>query len=204
MDTAKDTTQSSTSVGKKIRRIGVALVVLLAAAYALFLAFFPKALLMKASPIEASAIYRTTVSAAKSLLVFEGLPHQSVEPVLLATELKRKDTTEIWNFPFYTPSIEATNADDLRKLLSNPASLAVYAGPKLCGGYHPDFCISWQAGKVKYYALICFGCHEIVLYDGKTSLIYDLETAAYKEFQQLLAQYRTKRPERIRNEPHSK
>ena len=198
MDSAKSPTQSSSAVGKRIRHIGVALVVLLAAAYALFLAFFPKTLLMKASPIEASAIYRTTVSAAKSLLVFEGLPHQSVEPVLLATELKRKDTTEIWDFPFYTPSIEATNADDLRKVLSNPASLAVYAGPKLCGGYHPDFCISWQAGKVNYYALICFGCHEIVFYNGKTSLIYDLDKAAIEEFQQLLAQHRIKRPKSTR------
>ncbi len=159
---------------------------------------------METSPIEASAIYRTTVSAAKSLVIYEGLPHQTWDRELLASEIKRKDTTEIWDFPFYTPSVDATNGDDLRKLLSNPASLREYQGPKSCGGYHPDFCISWQAGKVKYYALICFGCHEIVLYDGKTSLIYDLETAAYKEFQQLLAQYGTKRPERIRNEPHSK
>ncbi len=149
---------------------------------------------MDTSPIEASAIYRTTVSAAKSLLIYEGLPHQMWDRELLATEIKRKDTTEIWDFPFYTPSVDATNADELRKLLSNPASLRVYRGQKSCGGYHPDFCISWQAGKVNYYALICFGCHEIVFYNGKNSVNYDLETAAMEKFEQLLARYEAKRP----------
>ncbi len=147
--------------------------------------------------IEASSVYRTTVSSAKSLVVFEGLPHQTWDSELLATELKRKDIKKIWDYSFYTPSVDAKNADDLRKLLSSAASIAVRSGGvKLCGGYHPDYSISWQADEVTYYALICFGCDEIVFYDGKTSLIYDLKGATSKRYQELLAVYEAKRPKR--------
>ena len=87
--------------------------------------------------IEASAVYRTTVAAAKSIVVFEGLPHQSWDKQLFAVEIERKDTRKIWEYPFYTPSVPATNSDDLRELLSRPDSIAVYGGAKACGGYHP-------------------------------------------------------------------
>jgi hypothetical protein len=148
--------------------------------------------------IEASALYRTTVAAAKSIVVFEGLPHQMWDKELLAVEIKRKDTRKIWEYPFYTPSVPATNSNDLRKLLSRSDSITVFGGPKLCGGYHPDYCISWQAGDVTYYALVCFGCHEIVFYDGKTPLIYDLEEKAYEQYKKLLATYASKRPKKTK------
>jgi hypothetical protein len=150
----------------------------------------------KSPTIEASAIYRATVAAAKSIVVFEGLPHQMWDRDLLAVEIQRKDTQKIWEFPFYTPSIAATNADDLRQLLSSSNSIVVYGGPKGCGGYHPDYCISWQAEEITYYALVCFGCHEIVFYDGKKPLIYDLDEEAYERYKKLLAIYEAKRPKR--------
>lgn len=150
---------------------------------------------MKSPAIEASAIHRTTAASAKTLAVFEGLPHQTWDQKLLASEIKRKDTKKIWNYPFYTPSIDASNADDLRKVLSSPDSIRVYGGPKMCGGYHPDYCISWQAGEITYYALVCFGCNEIVFYDGKSSLIYDLSGEAYKRYKKLLSIYASKRPQ---------
>jgi len=152
----------------------------------------------KSPTIEASAIFRTTVAAAKSIVVFEGLPHQMWDRELLTVEIQRKDTQKIWEFPFYTPSTAATNADDLRQLLSSSNSIVVYAGPKGCGGYHPDYCISWQAEETTYYALVCLGCHEIVLYDGKTSLIYDLDEKAYERYKKLLAVYEAKHPKKAK------
>lgn len=152
----------------------------------------------KSPTIEASTIYRTTVASAKSIVVFEGLPHPAWERDLLAIESKRKDTININKFLFYTPALAATNADALRQLLSSSDSIRVYGGPKLCGGYHPDYCISWQAGETTYYALVCFGCHEIVFYDGKTPLIYDLDDKAYERYKTLLAVYETKRPKKAK------
>jgi len=151
----------------------------------------------KSPPIEASAIYRTTVAAAKSIVVFEGLPHHW-DRELLAVEIQRKDTQKIWEYPFYTPSVAAPNSDELRQQLSRSDSIVVYGGPKLCGGYHPDYCISWQAGEITYYALVCFGCHEIVFYNGKTPLIYDLDEKAYERYKKLLAIYESKRPRKAK------
>ncbi|MEQ1934095.1 MAG: hypothetical protein ABL962_09475 [Fimbriimonadaceae bacterium] len=143
---------------------------------------------------EASADYRTTLAATKALSVFEGLPHQTWDRDLLAQEIKREDKTKIWKYPFYTPSVLATNADELKQLLSSPDAIEVYGGPKLCGGYHPDYCLSWEAEDKTYNALICFGCHEVVFFDGKATLIYDLHGDAHKRLKELLSIYAKKRP----------
>lgn len=152
----------------------------------------------KSPPKEASADYRTTLAAAKTLSVFEGLPHQRWDRDLLAQEIKREDTTKIWKYPFYTPSVLATNANELKRLLSSPDAIEVYGGPKLCGGYHPDYCLSWEEEKKTYNALICFGCHEVVFFDGKTSIIYDLHDDAQKRLKELLSIYAKKRPHKAK------
>ncbi len=144
--------------------------------------------------LDAAAKYQASLIAAKHIVVFEGLPHQSWDRELLATESKRADTRMIWEYRFYTPSVVATNAKELRQVLSYPGSIVVYGGPKACGGYHPDYCISWQAGKSVHRAFVCLGCHEVVLYDGKETLIYDLGASAYEKLNELLAVYRLKRP----------
>jgi hypothetical protein len=148
--------------------------------------------------VEASVIYRTAASAATSLLVFEGLPHPMSEKQALETESKRKDTKKLLLYMFYTPGADARNAEEIRKLLSNPAGLAVYRGPKGCGGFHPDYSISWQAGETSHYALICFGCGEIVFYDGKTSLRYDLPKDTLAKYKELLAVHEAKRPKPVK------
>ena len=88
--------QSNARSGKRVRRISLALVVLLAAAYALFLAFRSEEKndhAMESSPIEASAIYRSTVSAARSLVIYEArgiINHpQSSVPSVVAASLTR-------------------------------------------------------------------------------------------------------------------
>lgn len=144
---------------------------------------------------EDAADYRTTIATTKSISVFEGLPHQRGQRDLLAQEIKRKDTTTIWMYPFYTPSILATNAGELKRLLSSPDAIVVYSGDKFCGGYHPDYCLSWKAEKKTYYALICFGCREVVFSDGGSRLIYDLNPDAYHRLMDLLVIYAKKRPQ---------
>lgn len=145
-------------------------------------------------PKEASTNYRRTLATTETLSVSEGLPHQMWERSLLEREIKRTDTAKIWKYPFYTPSVLATNPDDLKRLLSSPDSIKVYEGPKLCGGYHPDYCVSWQAEKKTYHALICFGCDEVVFFDGTSSLIYDLSDDACNGLKELLSSYAKKRP----------
>jgi hypothetical protein len=80
--------------------------------------------------LDAAAKYQASLIAAKHIVVFEGLPHQSWDRELLATESKREDTRMIWEYRFYTPSVVATNAKELRQVLSYPGSIVVYGGPR--------------------------------------------------------------------------
>ena len=138
--------------------------------------------------------YRTTMRDATELVVFEGLPHQMWESDQLEAELKRSDTTKIWNYPFYTPGVAATNAYDLKVLLGSQASIRPYGGGKLCGGYHPDFCVSWTVKSITYYVQVCFGCDEIVFYNGATHLKYDMAEGLNEKLRAALKPYAKKRP----------
>jgi hypothetical protein len=150
-----------------------------------------------AAPLDKATTYLESASAAEGFMIHEGLPHQIREPKVLARELERDDTGKIWSFPFYTPAVNATNPDDLRKLLSDPSMIRQYSGPKTCGGYHPDYAISWKAGERTHYAMICFGCNEVVFFDGKTAVKYDLTgKIPYEAYTKHLARYENKRPEK--------
>lgn len=138
--------------------------------------------------------YRQTLRDATELVVFEGLPHQKWEPDQLEAELNRSDITKIWNYPFYTPSVAATNAYDLKVLLGSQASIRPYGGGKLCGGYHPDFCVSWTVKSITYYVQVCFGCDEIVFYNGATHLKYDMADGINEKLRSALKSYAKKRP----------
>ena len=150
----------------------------------------------EASLVAESNGYRETMRDATELVVFEGLPHQMWESDQLKTELNRPDVTKIWNYPFYTPSVEASNAYDLKVLLASPAAIVPYGGGKLCGGYHPDYCVSWTVKSITYYVQVCFGCHEIVFFNGTTHLIYDMAEGIDKKLEAALKTYAKKRPKR--------
>lgn len=154
------------------------------------------ALLEPAPPSVAdSDRFRETLLKATEFVVFEGLPHQTWQPDTLKEELKRPDVTKIGNFPFYTPALKAVNAAELQQLLGSPASIQPYRGGKACGGYHPDYDVSWTVGAITYHAQICLGCHEIVFLIGTTSFKYDMADSAVKRFENLRTRYTQKRPQ---------
>lgn len=144
--------------------------------------------------IKESDQFRETLMKATEIMVFEGLPHQTWQHKQLEEELQRQDITKIWDFPFYTPSVKASNADQLKRLLGSPAAIQIYGGPKACGGYHPDYCVAWTVNSFTFYAQICFGCHEVVFYDGKKSFKYDMNKGVDESFKELLKIYAKKRP----------
>lgn len=143
-----------------------------------------------------SEYYRTSIAQAEQLNVYEGLPHQLHEAKLLRKELLRDDIIKFAGFPFYTPSVVAHSPEKLISVLGDNSSIKIYAGLKRCGAYHPDYCVSWKHGLRTYYALICYGCGEIVFYDGKKPLMYDLQPKALTQLKELLAPYKLKRPKK--------
>jgi hypothetical protein len=136
------------------------------------------------------------VSQSSSLTLYEGLPHQGWEADLLKKELATKRTVTIRGFPFYERplSVAAADVEELRRLCAAADSFSTYAGPKACGGYHPDYCLSWKDGATTYELLICFGCHEMKFFDPKHEELVDIRKDAFERFEAILKKYRDQRP----------
>lgn len=88
----------------------------------------------------------------------------------------------------------ADEIEPLRRLACAADSYWSYGGPKLCGGFHPDYCLAWKDGEAAYHFLICFGCHEVKLYGPRTELILDLRKESYAAFKAALETHRAQRP----------
>lgn len=162
----------------------------------MFFAFFSVniAVVRAADSIEAAEDFRKSVAAADQLMVYEGLPHQSLERELLQRETKRSDVTKIAEFSFYTPATSATNVR-LKEVLADSMSIAEWRDSGgLCCVFHPDYCVSWTSDGKTYAALICFGCHEVIFVEGKRRFHYSLVGKAYESLKRDLAEYASKRP----------
>jgi hypothetical protein len=72
--------------------------------------------------------------------------------------------------------------------MRTPALYQPYRGPKLCGGYHPDYCFEWHSSQGTVYGLLCTGCHEVILIGGGTEVHCDLNSASAKDVERLLTE----------------
>ena len=137
-----------------------------------------------------------TISAATDLVLYEGLPHQFYEPTSLAKERASKPTRDVAEYPFYREPLElkAEDAALLRALLADRRTTAPFQGEKKCGGFHPDYAVSWTSGDVPRAALICFGCFEVLVSGRGGRTRYDLRQDAYKRLKSLLTPYVKNRP----------
>lgn len=134
------------------------------------------------------------VRRASSLTLFEGLPHQNWDYDQHQRELATKKTVVIHDFPFYErPLVLSTDeVAELRRLCAAAGSYSSYSGEKLCGGYHPDYCLTWKDDTATYDLMICFGCEEMKLYGPQNYLIADLNAP----FNKLLKKHQDQRPDR--------
>jgi hypothetical protein len=145
---------------------------------------------VECAPIQAS------LTKGETLMVYEGLPHQTFEKELLEKELKRQDVKKISSFGFYTPATKVESPEKLKKLLSSASSLIKFRGEKRCGGFHPDFAVSWTTDDVTRHALICFNCEEVMFLEAEKTLRYDLSPDVKKKLSELLDGYAAKRPKK--------
>lgn len=145
-------------------------------------------------PVESSDDFRTSVATAGKLMVYEGLPHPLMERERFKKEMKREDVVKIGGCSFYTPAVQSKDQEKLRKLLTDPETSSLYGGPKLCGGFHPDFAVVWESGGNTYQVLICCGCHEVLYLEAKRKLMYDLSDDACAKLRASLTGHVLKRP----------
>ncbi|MBC7857070.1 MAG: hypothetical protein IAF94_26870 [Pirellulaceae bacterium] len=131
-----------------------------------------------------------------ALAIYEGLPHQEVEWKLLQSELKTKKTVTFHDYPFYAESLPMKKEDFkmVTATFSNSASFRDYR-IKLCGEFHPDYCLEWKVGKETWRALVCLGCQDVI-FDGPGGLrlLCELNADAYKKLKPVVTAYRKNRP----------
>ena len=109
--------------------------------------------------------------------VLGGLPHQRYEKTVLLTELLTTGTVSRGGYRFRsTPlSVPQKLSGALTKALSNPSLYFPYARPKMCGGYHPDYCFQWRLPNGESSSLLlCTGCFEAIIVCGRYELHCDV------------------------------
>ncbi len=148
----------------------------------------------KSSPVEATDALRKELNDAQQVFIYEGLPHQKFESDLYLIESLRTDILTIGGHPFYTPATMTEITQILKRLLCSPESFIRFSGEKLCGGFHPDYCVSWAEEKNACYALICYGCQEIIFLNGNEQFRYDVDEHVLAEVKKELSKYKSKRP----------
>ena len=156
------------------------------------LCFIAPGLLSNKSPIP----FLESIKKNQSIKLFEGLPHQMFEKDLLKKELSSKSVKKIGNYPFYENHLNMSKEDQVQLLkeLKSPKAYLDFSGPKLCGGFHPDYATRFTTNNKHYDILICFGCHEIILTSHNHFSRHDIKESSFKILQQLLSKYVKYRP----------
>ena len=136
------------------------------------------------------------IRKSTSLVVYEGLPHQLWEHESLQNELKAKKTLKRHGFPFYEAPVKLNkeDAEKLAAICGDVKNFEPWSGEKLCGEYHPDWCVELQSGTDVYRVFICFGCSEARLYGPMKDVYCDLTKANRKKFAEILKPLHTQRP----------
>lgn len=134
--------------------------------------------------------FQNSVVKADTMRILEGLPHQNTNREAFERELKTKPNLKLGGYHFY----EATrnlSPDDMKRVAEILHKSSTYwtHGDKYCGGFHPDFAVSWTVDKLEYHALICFGCREIKMIGPGEEPYFDMSPASREELKKILRTY---------------
>jgi hypothetical protein len=140
--------------------------------------------------------FSTAMAAnASQITIWEGLPNGgSGEAELLKSELEKKTTFRIQRYPFYTEPLtfEPADVSELKRLLAEPATYPKRGPAKACGGFHPDYAVSWETDRGTLSVLFCFGCREIKVIGTNIDDYFDMGTE--NRLSNVLKKYRKNRP----------
>jgi hypothetical protein len=135
----------------------------------------------------------SAIGRADSLAVLEGLPNRWT---LIPPDCDSTAIASIANYWFFKDRtiVDVRKRQAIAKAMTAKDAFEPWSGEKLCGGFHPDYCLQWHCGTEIHRALLCFGCHEVIYAGPKGSMRYDIGDNAYDELRDLLATYKTHHP----------
>ncbi|MCW1884966.1 hypothetical protein OKA04_09530 [Luteolibacter flavescens] len=138
-----------------------------------------------------------TLKDESVISIHEGLPRFPPKAKLPDSERKPEKTLRRYGFSFYQQDLKLKDEDakTLRSLIRAPGSFEEFRGFKFCGGFHPDFAVTWKDGEVEVELHLCFGCSEARVYRGGTEVYCEIGGESYERFKEILDAYRTQRPE---------
>ena len=156
-----------------------------------------------ADHLAALPLFTASAARAETWFIWEGLPHPVSQKALFEKEKLRASVATLHDEPFYSRAapVSAQSRAELQALLASPGTYIAYRGAKFCGGFHADFAIEWRANDRVYRALVCFGCHELLLASDDITLLCDLPDASVLRLGALLAPYRRERPSSASSAP---
>ena len=141
-----------------------------------------------------------SLQAAKGIKLYEGLPHQHLESQLFEDELESSQIITFDEFPFYATPQKLTMEDGtaFTALFCKADSFVPLdqTAAKACGGFHPDYCLTWRVESNTYLALLCFGCREVKSSGNGLEFHADIHESAHDAFVLALQPYHKSRPGR--------
>lgn len=116
------------------------------------------------------------IDKTSSVYVYEGTPGD------FNTEKQdpNRSTMIIDGFEFYADAtkLNPSKVETINTLIRDRTAFLDYRGMKLCGGFHPDYCIEWrfeEGGQTwQSRAFACLGCHEWRLINKTSALHADM------------------------------
>jgi hypothetical protein len=133
---------------------------------------------MRPDPLEAAAPLLEALKKGVPITIHEGIKRFAS---LGSTEeaLKRRGEWLIDLFQFFKTGTVDRDTKALRDLLLKEGALGTWSGGKACGGFHPDFAITWKVAERDVSLMLCFGCHEAMFADEAGNLLYNLPKESY-------------------------
>jgi hypothetical protein len=136
------------------------------------------------------------IGRAIRVTLYEGLPHQTFEADILLREIEHKKSIVLHGYPFYERPLRLLVRDvaELRRIFSDKTTYEIFHGEKLCGGFHPDYGMTWEQGGQTYTVLICFGCREFKLFGPDHDLRTNANPEVFARVEAILKRYHGQRP----------
>ncbi|MCB1093430.1 MAG: hypothetical protein KDL87_17965 [Verrucomicrobiae bacterium] len=122
----------------------------------------------------------------KPSLTLLGLSHPMDEPGKLANELLFQPRRMMHGHGFSPASRMEPHLESIAGILTESSTYEPWYGSKLCGGFHADYCFRWIQEEKKWDALLCMGCHEVILFHEGRSLRCDLSSESAERILSIL------------------